>query len=277
MCKRMLTVAIGLIVLTGCLPIELDVTPDGRVLIPRGEGFFAYHPATGEASEVYPTTAAPVFALSLGEGGGFIAVTQPGKGGMMGTQMTIERVNAAGEASRVHSASNITYAQVSPDGGKLSFTRLADQQSEGFDQNLPELSVVGADGSLYAVRRSLWPADGCFNVQEQINSGNRSQGTAGQLARCGPNTTRFNDHTDPADFFRIRTLSLTWRVPQDLLPTVFSSARLTFAARNVVTLTDFNSDPEALEDGARDFAVFRTVYYNLPLTRQFTWKLNVTH
>jgi len=127
------------------------------------------------------------------------------------------------------------------------------------------------------VRRSLWPADGCFNVQEQINSGNRSQVTAGQLARCGPNTTRFNDHTDPADFFRLRTLSLTWRVPQDLLPTVFSSARLTFAARNVVTLTDFNSDPEALEDGARDFAVFRTVYYNLPLTRQFTWKLNVTH
>lgn len=146
MLKRILIVAIGLVVLTGCLPIELDVTPDGRVLIPRGEGFFAYHPATGEATEVYQTTAAPVFALSLGEGGGFIAISQPGEGGMMGAQMTIERVNAAGKASRVHSASNITYAQVSPDGGKLSFTRLADQQSEGFDQNLPELGVVGTDG-----------------------------------------------------------------------------------------------------------------------------------
>jgi len=143
--KIMLAATVGLVALTGCLPIELDVTDDGKVLVPRGEGFYAYDPATGKATQLYDTNTSPAFAIDLPGDAGFVAVSQTDDGGM-GMNLNVERIDAAGKAKSITSASNITYAQVSRDGKRLSLTRLADQQSEGFDQNLPELSVVSTGG-----------------------------------------------------------------------------------------------------------------------------------
>lgn len=39
--------------LSGCVPIEPDVSKDGQVLIPRQEGFFVLDPANGELRRVY--------------------------------------------------------------------------------------------------------------------------------------------------------------------------------------------------------------------------------
>ena len=146
MCKRLLAMLCGLVVLGGCLPVELDVTPDGRVLIPRAEGYFAYNLKTGQAERIYTTTAKPVFAVAVPKKGGFVAASLPGEAGMMGAAFSIEYVDASGKASPISSLSNVTYMQVSPDGERLSMTRVADQQSEGFDQNMPELLVQPVGG-----------------------------------------------------------------------------------------------------------------------------------
>lgn len=144
--KCMLAATIGLIALTGCLPIELDVTPTGEILIPRGEGFFAYNPATGKVTEAYATTASPIFALAVPQRGGLIAISDSSGGNTMGAGMQIEYVDPNGKGKTIANASNVTYAQVSADGKRLSFTRVADQSSEGFDQNLPELKVLSTEG-----------------------------------------------------------------------------------------------------------------------------------
>ena len=49
MSARRFLFALPLLLLAGCFPIELDVR-DGKLLIPREEGFFVFDPASGKAA-----------------------------------------------------------------------------------------------------------------------------------------------------------------------------------------------------------------------------------
>jgi hypothetical protein len=132
---------LGLALLVACVPVELSVTDDGRVIIPRGEGVVYYNPKTGKVTPGFKSNQKTSFAMAVPNRGGFIAITEPGGGGM-GSTMTIHHIDAKGNAKRLHSASNITYLQVSPTGDHVSFARVSDQQAKGFEKNLPELHVI---------------------------------------------------------------------------------------------------------------------------------------
>lgn len=132
--------------LAGCLPIELDVSRDGRVLIPRQEGFFFFSPATGKIEKAYvPAKGKPMFGRFSPDGKTILAVTQS-EGGMMGSQQEFALVTptpGAAPAPRVLAAvSNATYTGFSPDGKTLSITRLSDQKNAAVDENMPELILV---------------------------------------------------------------------------------------------------------------------------------------
>jgi hypothetical protein len=113
----------------------------------------------------------------------------------------------------------------------------------------------------------VWPS--CAPTFDAIKAGNRSTLTAGERALCDPGNTRYGMWTQPADFFKIRSASLSYRIPESVLPSSIRAATLRLQGRNLATWTDYEGvDPEAFEDGSLD-VLFRQEYYNLPPIRSY--------
>ena len=108
-----------------------------------------------------------------------------------------------------------------------------------------------------------------------LAAGGRDGLTAGQRALCDRSVTRYGMWTQPADFFKLRSASLSFRVPESMLPAQFRSATVRLQGRNLLTFTDFEGvDPEAFEDGSAE-VLFRQEYYNLPPFRSFQLSVQV--
>ncbi len=81
--------------------------------------------------------------------------------------------------------------------------------------------------------------------------------------------------TQRADFFKLRSASLSYRLPESMLPGGIRAATLRLQGRNLFTMTDFvGLDPEALEDGSGD-VLYRQEYYNLPPARSLVLSVRV--
>ena len=134
--------------LGGCLPIELDVSPGGEVLIPRQEGFISFDPGKGTVKNLYaPATNQPAFGVFSPDGQSILAISQT-KGGGMGASFSVAVAPAGGEAKTLFSASNLTYALWSPDGTYITATRIADAAKAPLEKQLPELTLAAtADGT----------------------------------------------------------------------------------------------------------------------------------
>lgn len=134
---------------------------------------------------------------------------------------------------------------------------------------------VLSSGTAYQnVRRGEWPT--CTDIQAQIEAGNTSNLTANQLALCGPNETTYGMWTRAADFFKIRSVSVSYKLPNSWLPGNVRKASIKLQGKNLWTFTDYPGlDPEAFEDGARDFVDYRQEYYNIPPLRTFIMRLNL--
>ena len=131
----------SLVILAGCLPIELSVSPDGKILIPRREGFISFDPVAGTATTLHsPKSGQPAFAVFSPDGGRFLAISKSGDFDVS--------VAAVGKApKKLLSTSNLTYARWSPDGKWVSLTQVADEAKKPIKQNMPELVLVNvADG-----------------------------------------------------------------------------------------------------------------------------------
>ncbi len=144
------------------------------------------------------------------------------------------------------------------------------------------LDVVGegmggmwlSSGTAYQnTRRQVWPL--CRSTFDAIAAGQRSSLTAGERALCDPSVVRYGMWTQPSDFFKIRSASLSYRVPENFLPATIRSATVRLQGRNLFTMTDFEGvDPEAFEDGSAE-VLFRQEYYNLPPMRSFLLSVQV--
>lgn len=134
---------------------------------------------------------------------------------------------------------------------------------------------VLSSGTAYQnVRRGQWPT--CTDIQTQIDAGNVSGLSAYDRAICDPNETTYGMWTRAADFFKIRSASVSYRLPNSWLPENVRNATLKIQGKNLLTFTDYPGlDPEAFEDGARDFVDYRQEYYNIPPMRTFIMKLNI--
>ena len=188
--------------LAGCLPVELSVSPSGTIVIPRQEGFCVYDPAAKTAKVVSaPKDQTAVFAqyspdgktllvigkeAGEGPGQGFIVATMPAQGG---------------EATKVYSGTNITYARWSPDGKWIAVTRVSDQAKAPVKENLPELLVVnaaeGTNKTLLSNTSALqrWSADSksLYGMEISAKKDNRYTGTLVRIDASSGKTTALAD------------------------------------------------------------------------------------
>jgi hypothetical protein len=106
-------------------------------------------------------------------------------------------------------------------------------------------------------RRFAFPP--CFSIQRKIEAARAGDAsalndvTAEWRARCGNAFNgayaRYDLWTGSTDFFRLRTLSLNYQLPDGLIPGT-SSANLSVAGRNLYTSTNwFGVDPEENNEG----------------------------
>lgn len=131
-----------------------------------------------------------------------------------------------------------------------------------------------SSGTAYQnTRRRVWPL--CRSTFAAIEAGNRDNLTARERALCDPSVVRYGMWTQPADFFKLRSASINFRVPEEWLPGQLRAATVRLQGRNLLTFTDFEGvDPEAFEDGSAE-VLFRQEYYNLPPIRSFLLSLKV--
>ena len=138
---------------------------------------------------------------------------------------------------------------------------------------------------MQSARRGDWYQ--CLGFQEAYLTGGDVSGyTALQRARCAPNTKPdWYDiawWTEKADFWKLRSISLTYRLPERWVP-MGKSASITLAGRNLFTLTSYTgTDPEVNDEQDAlntigDAGTFgRRDYYQIPPGRTFVATLRVT-
>jgi len=148
-------------------------------------------------------------------------------------------------------------------------------------------------------RRGVWYP--CYEIQKVMaqaySSGNQSlldPYTALERARCATNITGAGSAENPAghdsdywvdkaDFWKLRSVSVTWQLPTSWVSTYADRATVTVAGRNLFKWTGFEGTDPEIEDysdragqgsGAGDYG--RREYYNLPPSRSFLLTLRVT-
>jgi len=182
-CKHSWMSACVLLVVTlaGCLPVELSVSPEGNVLIPRQEGFVVYKSADGSVNVWNkPADGQAAFALYAPDGKSALVFVQTSGG--MGKSFTVMLLDADGKTKNIVTQSNTTYAQWSPDGKYATVTRVADQKVAPLDQNMPELILINvAEGTTKPLASNVagmhrWMPDGRNVVIFQIEG--KSQNTS---------------------------------------------------------------------------------------------------
>ena len=138
-----------------------------------------------------------------------------------------------------------------------------------------QYGMVRSIGIAYQnVRRRVWPGDDCPRIQDVwYRGGDRSTLTAGEVARCvGP----YSDQgvwTDPADFFKLRSASVTYTLPDGLVPGA-RRAQIGISGKNLWTKTDYRGlDPEANDNGFGDSTP--NEYYNMAPPRIFILNLSL--
>ncbi|MEM7416281.1 MAG: TonB-dependent receptor, partial [Gemmatimonadota bacterium] len=121
-------------------------------------------------------------------------------------------------------------------------------------------------------RRETWPA--CYGIQDEFNANGITNLTPAQLTTCVPAYVRWGMWTDAADFLKIRSASLSYRLPDGLVPAT-RSATLALQVKNLAVFTDYQGmDPEASDRGnSRGEAAFE--YYNMPPPRVFILNMTV--
>jgi hypothetical protein len=177
--------------LAGCLPIELSVSPGGKILIPRQEGFVAFDPAKGTAA-VAPVAEgdSAAFALYSPDGKSMLCISKT-TGGGMGTAFNVKVLAGEAEPKGLLGATNLTYARWSPDGKSVTLTRLADAAAAPLKDQLPELILINlADGAKKTIASNVsiihrWFPDSkailTFHISAKEDKGDRYSGSLVRL------------------------------------------------------------------------------------------------
>jgi hypothetical protein len=119
------------------------------------------------------------------------------------------------------------------------------------------MAAVGRQGAI----RGLWPSCDVANPAEQ-----------NALWRSKCEEYEWASWIIPADYFKLRTVSLTYRIPEGVFPGV-SQSTFTLAGQNLWKSTDYEGlDPE-LSRGDVSLAVRE--YYHIPQGTTLTASLRV--
>jgi hypothetical protein len=157
------------LLLAGCFPLELQVTPQGEIVIPRAEGVLVYNPAgVSRLITVDSLKELPAFAavsadgtrlaragLALGENGDAQSTAQ--------LLLTDLESRTTTELAIVE---NMSFLQWDPKGRYLSYAFISGQNYDDIDESLPELKLFNvADQSEKSLGKNTssihrWSADG---------------------------------------------------------------------------------------------------------------------
>ncbi len=144
----------------------------------------------------------------------------------------------------------------------LTFDVLAEGQA-GF------VKTVGIGWA--TVRRETWPA--CFGIQDEFNQNGITNLTAAQQSLCGASSSAWGTWTDKADFIKLRSAALSYRLPDDIIPYA-QSVQLSVQGKNLFMITDYQGlDPEATDSGLSNQTPFE--YYNMGPPRVFIFSATV--
>jgi hypothetical protein len=123
----------------------------------------------------------------------------------------------------------------------------------------------------------------CYDTQKKIrafaagNTAALDDVNALQRAKCALDATKINSDfwVQSADFFKLRSASIAWKLPQNLVPRT-SSATLVLAGRNLFKSTNYDGlDPELRDASDQGTTLARREYYQLPPSRQFLVSMRV--
>ena len=133
------------------------------------------------------------------------------------------------------------------------------------------------DGAAYnaVVRAVRWP--GCFDFYRLQELGRAADATALQRARCIVSNTRPDYFVYPADFFKVREVTVSVPVPQRWIPGA-SSALLTLSGRNVWKWVNDGFPVFEPEMGANEGfnTQVRSLFEHVPPPAIYTASLRVT-
>ncbi|MBN2713803.1 MAG: hypothetical protein JXR97_15400 [Planctomycetes bacterium] len=128
----------------GCYPIELNTSADGKVIIPRQEGFYEFDASTGKVNLLFkPEGSSPVYALYNPAGKEVLAVVGSSGNAMMGQSQTYHIVTPGSDKTKqIFMGQNGLYAQWSPDGKYVSIAQNANQPVAPMQEGMPQLHLV---------------------------------------------------------------------------------------------------------------------------------------
>ncbi len=126
-------------------------------------------------------------------------------------------------------------------------------------------------------RRETWPQ--CYGIQNEFNANGLTNLTPAQSATCVPSYLRWGMWTHQADFIKLRSAAISYRLPEGLIPATRSTV-LSLQAKNLFTWTDYQGlDPEATDRGnTGGFGAgseYFSEYYNAAPPRVFIINLTV--
>jgi hypothetical protein len=138
------------------------------------------------------------------------------------------------------------------------------------------LNAVGYQNANLSAWQPCYAAQDAMRTAAAGDSSALAGFTALERARCTINTKIARDYAfwvEKADFFKLRSMSLTFDLPASMLPGA-RSASLAIAGRNLWTSTKYTgTDPE--NSDTRDDTFARRDYYVFPGSRSFTMTLRV--
>jgi TonB-dependent SusC/RagA subfamily outer membrane receptor len=155
-------------------------------------------------------------------------------------------------------------------GGNFTVDGLGEFQSGGWNIN-----YIGYQNALRGVWRPCYAAQKKLAAALKGDAAAIADMTALERGRCAiDRTQQFSDfYLEPTDFFRLRYVTLSYRLPQRWLRGA-QSATVSLSGRNLLLNTDYSGlDPESADQSDSQFA--RREYYQLPQLRTFTVSLKM--
>jgi hypothetical protein len=121
------------------------------------------------------------------------------------------------------------------------------------------------------VRRETWPA--CFGILEEWNANGNANLTTQQQATCAPAHSSWGAWTDNADFFKIRSATIAYRLPDNWVPRT-RSVTLSLQGKNLFQMTDYQGlDAETYDTGAGGNTPYE--YYNMGPPKVFIFNVRM--
>ena len=121
-------------------------------------------------------------------------------------------------------------------------------------------------------RRETWPH--CYGIQNEYNANGRTNLTPNQVVTCVPGRIDWGAWTQNADFIKLRSAALSYRLPDDLVPGT-RSVSIALQGKNLWQSTDYQGlDPEATDRGL-DRGEYAFEYYNMAPPRIFILNMTV--